>query len=115
MIVASTPLVPTPRDVALSPAVAVSIDFALSLSDTAALPGGSTPHTLTLTLEPGNDLLFEPENAKQVDRPKTISSAPTPFIFKGRVKGTGAGLLSFKVSLLDDGGQMVAFCLVGLL
>ena len=115
-------LTPTPREVQL-PEDPVPITFRVRLRDNRAPAAPTTEaplttHRLVLRLEPDNDLSFGPPTAagplKQLEFDREIPRTSTTFRFVSTVHGSGAGLVSFEVTL-DVPGTTGTSCLVDLL
>jgi len=70
--------------------------------------------TLELALAPGNDLFF-PGRTKTLDQDETVGKDPVHVTFKGKtITGSGADLSSFRVTLREQGGADLVFCLIRL-
>ena len=74
----------------------------------------ATKHTLELSLAASNDLMFS-GGTKTVTQEETIGSVPVTVTFSSkRIAGGGDDLSSFRVTLREQGGSDLVFCLVGI-
>ena len=71
-----------------------------------------TIRTLELVLAAGNDLSFV-GGSKSVSQDVTVGAAPVSVSLAGkRITGLGDGLASFRVTLREQGGSDLVFCLI---
>jgi hypothetical protein len=109
------PLVVSPDDVRLpSP-----VTFTIMLEDESAPQSGTNSRTLTLTLQPGNDVTFE-NGSKTISDTKGIGRIPQLVSMSHQLRGTGRDLtgtilLQVSVVLTDDTLKTLGSVLVGLL
>jgi hypothetical protein len=108
MALKATSLTPDPSSTSLP----ATITFVAEVVDRKAV----TPveRTLELALAAGNDLVFA-GGAKSVTQKEKVGASPVNVTFaRKKITGTGADLSSFRVTLRDDAGNDLVFCLVGL-
>jgi len=72
------------------------------------------PRTLQLVLSDENDLVFA-GNSKTVEQVETVGDTPVHVTFPNkRIRGSGADLSGFRVSLREKDGEVLVFCLIGI-
>jgi hypothetical protein len=110
MLRAVSPMEPIPRST--SRPVNETFDFVVTLVDRKA--ERKSPRTLELSLGADNDLFF-PGNSKTVTQVESIGNTPVEVTLdRKKITGSGAALSSFRVTLREEGGDVLVFCLIGL-
>ena len=105
---ADSELTPTP-DATARP-VNDSFRFEVDVVDRRAVK--PTARTLELVLAAGNDLFFAGRK-KSVAQDETVGKDPVHVTFTARtISGSGADLSSFRVTLREQGGADLVFCLI---
>ena len=87
-------------------------DFVVTLVDRKA--ERKSPRTLELSLAADNDLFF-PGGSKTVTQVESIGDTPVDVTLdRKKITGSGTDLSSFRVTLREEGGDVLVFCLIGL-
>ena len=81
-----------------------TITFAASVNDPDAPAGVTKSHTVRISLDPDNSLVFS-IGTKSVGQNLLVGRARVPVTFTETVSGPTAGLVAFKVTLRDDFDQ----------